>query len=57
MEMNMDWMTISEWARPLWVVWLVVLFVGIVTWAFWPGNKSRFEDDAQIVFKDEKNGG
>jgi len=52
MEMGIDWMMIAEWFRPLWVVWLCLLFAAIVTWAFWPGNKSRFEDDARIIFKD-----
>lgn len=27
-------------------------FVGIVIWAYSPRNKSRFEDDAQLPFKD-----
>ena len=53
----MDWTTLSEIIRPLWTVWLLMVFVGIATWAFWPSNKSRFEDDARIVFKDERNGG
>jgi len=53
----MDWMMISEWARSLWVIWLFILFGAVVAWAYWPGNKSRFEDDARIVFKDERNGG
>ena len=48
---------LSEAARPYWLVWLVTLFVGIVFWALRPGNKSRFEEDALIVFKDEGNGG
>ena len=50
-------MTLAEWIRPLWTVWLFVIFGAIVLWAFWPGNKARFEDDARIVFKDERNGG
>lgn len=27
-------------------------FVGIVIWAYSPRNKARFEDDAQLPFKD-----
>jgi len=34
----------------------MVLFLGIVFWAFRPKNKKRFEDDAQIPFKDENGG-
>lgn len=53
----MDAMSILEVARSLWVVWLMLVFVGIVFWAFRPKNKKRFEDDAMIIFKDHKNGG
>ena len=45
-----------EIARSTWVVWLLMLFCGIVLWAYLPGNKKRFEDDAGIIFKDEENG-
>ena len=53
----MDWMSILEVARSLWVVWLMIIFVGIVFWAYRPKNKQRFENDAMIIFKDHKNGG
>ena len=45
-----------EIARSTWVVWMLLLFGGIVLWAFLPRNKKRFEDDASIIFKDKKNG-
>jgi cytochrome c oxidase cbb3-type subunit IV len=48
--------TLYEIARSTWVVWMVMLFSGIVLWAFLPRNKTRFEDDAGIIFKDDKNG-
>lgn len=51
----MDLTELYETARSLWVVWLMILFLGIVFWAFRPKNKKRFEEDARIPFKD-KNG-
>ena len=48
--------TLYEIARSTWVVWMVVLFSAIVLWAFLPRNKERFEEDAQIIFKDDENG-
>ncbi len=45
-----------EFARSTWVVWMTLLFIGIVAWAYLPGNKKRFEDDGDIIFKDDKNG-
>ena len=54
----MDLASITEIARSLWVVWLVVLFVALVFWAYRPKNKKRFEEDGNIIFRDDdKNGG
>ena len=47
---------VVEWLRSLWLVWLVVLFAVVVWWAYRPRNKKRFEEDAQIPFKDEGEG-
>ena len=53
----MDMTTLVELARSLWVVWLMAVFLGIVFWAYRPKNKERFEEDANIIFKNDKNGG
>ncbi len=37
----------------VWTLWAVLLFAGIVLWAFRPGNRHRFERDAQIPLDDE----
>ena len=34
--------------QSLWVLWLVLLFLGICAWAFWPGNRRRFEAQARL---------
>jgi cytochrome c oxidase cbb3-type subunit 4 len=44
------------WAKSLWVVWLMVIFLGIVFWAYRPKNKSRFESDARIPFREDEDG-
>lgn len=44
---------VNDILRPLWGLWLMMIFLGIVAWAFWPTNKKRFEADAEIPFKDE----
>ena len=33
------------------LLFFIALFVGVVVYAFWPGNKKRFEEDAKIPFK------
>ena len=38
--------------RQLWVVWLMLLFVGIVAWAYWPRRKKKMEEHGKIPFKD-----
>ncbi len=52
----MDLAGISEVARSLWVVWLMILFGAVLFWAFRPKNRKRFEEAARIPFKDEDGG-
>ena len=52
----MDIAEFYEVVRSLWVLWLIILFAGIAFWAFRPKNKQRFEDDAQIPFREENGG-
>ena len=53
----MDLDALSEMVRPMWVVWLIVLFAGILFWAFRPKNRKRFESDGMIPFRNDENGG
>ena len=53
---TVDFAAIMETLRSLWVVWLFVLFIAVVWWAYRPKNKRRFEEDASIPFKDEDGG-
>jgi cytochrome c oxidase cbb3-type subunit 4 len=50
----MDLESVYHFAHQFWIVWLVILLVAIVFWAYRPKNKKRFEDDAQIPFKDDE---
>jgi cytochrome c oxidase cbb3-type subunit 4 len=44
------------------LIFFIVLFVGVVIYAFWPGNKKRFEEAARLPLEknpdpeDEKDG-
>ena len=42
-----------EWLRSLWVVWLMILFVGIVVWVYWPKRKRELEDHGRIPLRDD----
>jgi cytochrome c oxidase cbb3-type subunit 4 len=37
------------------LLFFIALFVGVVIYAFWPGNKKRFEEDAKIPLKKDRD--
>ena len=43
-----------ETFRSLWVVWLMLLFLGIVAWAYWPKRKSKLQAHGQIPLRDDE---
>lgn len=45
---------IGEMLRPLWLVWLVVVFGAVLVYAYRPGNRRRFEQQAQIPLRDDQ---
>ncbi|MDG3088136.1 CcoQ/FixQ family Cbb3-type cytochrome c oxidase assembly chaperone [Vibrio hannami] len=38
----------------LWTLTLFISFLGVVWWAYGKSRKSRFEEDANLVFADEQ---
>jgi cytochrome c oxidase cbb3-type subunit IV len=44
---------IHEFFRSIWVVWLGLIFLGIVAWALWPANRARFRHAASIPLADD----
>ena len=42
-----------EFARSLWVLWLMAIFLGIVAWVMWPRHGRKIEEHGKIPFKDE----
>ena len=37
--------------RSLWLLWVVLLFVGIVAWVYWPSRKRDMEAHGRIPFE------
>ena len=35
------------------LVYLLVLFVGVIAYAFWPGNKRKFDDAARRALEED----
>jgi cytochrome c oxidase cbb3-type subunit 4 len=45
---------LNEFFRSLWVVWLSLLFLGIVVWALWPSNRRKMEEYGRIPFEEDR---
>ena len=42
----------AYWLEQLWVLWLMLLFIGITVWVFWPGRKRELERHGRIPLDD-----
>ncbi len=45
--------SLYEIVRSGWTIWLMVLFFGVVAWAFWPRRKDSLEDHKNIPLRDD----
>ncbi len=47
---------LSRFATDFWGLWMMVLFLGIVAWVFWPSKRRRDEMDehAMIPFREDE---
>ncbi len=39
--------------RSFWVLWLMLLFLGIIAWAYWPKRKKKMESYGSIPLRDD----
>lgn len=46
--------SVLSWVYSLWLLWLVLLFVGIVAWVFWPGRKRKLERHGRIPLDEDR---
>ncbi|MBF0126330.1 MAG: cbb3-type cytochrome c oxidase subunit 3 [Magnetococcales bacterium] len=49
----MEYPQLASFSRQFALVWFFVLFVAILVWAFWPGNKKRFEREGQKILEED----
>lgn len=49
----MDYETVRTFAGTWGLVFLVVLFVGVVGYALWPRNKKRFDEASRIPLEED----
>lgn len=51
----MSYEEVSVFARSWGVIYLMVLFAGVLAYAFWPRNKATFDRAAQMPLDEDKN--
>ena len=39
--------------RSFWVLWLMLVFLGIVAWAYWPKRKKKLQSYGEIPLRDD----
>jgi cytochrome c oxidase cbb3-type subunit 4 len=51
----MSYEQVASFTQTAALVLFMAIFIGVVIYAFWPGNKKRFEKDAQIPLRKDKD--
>lgn len=49
----MSYDDVVSFAGSFGLVYFVVMFVGVLVYALWPGNKRKFEDAARLPLKED----
>ena len=52
----MSLLSVFQWLQTHSVVMVLVVFVLLVVTTYWPGRRSRFDNDAMIPFRDSPSG-
>jgi cytochrome c oxidase cbb3-type subunit 4 len=48
-----DYESVASMTRIIGLLFFVAMFIGVVVYAFWPGNKKQFEEDAKIPLRQD----
>ncbi|WP_108681225.1 cbb3-type cytochrome c oxidase subunit 3 [Methyloceanibacter sp. wino2] len=49
----MDYEQVASISQVAALIFFIVLFAGVVLYAFWPGNKKRFDEAARLPLEDD----
>jgi cytochrome c oxidase cbb3-type subunit 4 len=49
----MQYEQVAHFASTYGLIYLVVLFAGVLTYAFWPKNKEKFEEAARRALEED----
>ncbi len=53
----MSYQSVSAFAQSWGLVYLVLLFAGVLVYALWPGNREKFRHAANIPFQEDRENG
>lgn len=45
--------TLSHFAQTWGLVYLVLMFLGVLAYAFWPGNRDKFDRAAKQILEED----
>jgi len=48
----MDYQSATVLSQTVALVFFIALFLGIIVYVFWPGNKKKFDEAAQLPLED-----
>ena len=49
----MDYQSATVLSQTIALLLFVALFIGIIAYVFWPGNKKKFDEAAQLPLEDK----
>ncbi len=49
----MSYETTAAFAQTWGLVYMLILFLGVIAYAFWPGNKEKFERAARLPLQED----
>ncbi len=52
----MDLVTFYMTVRSYWIVWVMLLFVGMIVWVYWPNHRAAMDAHARIPLDDDAQG-
>ena len=52
----MTYETIAYFVKTYWWLQFIAMFVGVIIYAYWPGNREMFDSAANIPFEDDNYG-
>ncbi len=52
-DVNADLIALYQTVRSGWIVWVMLLFVGMLVWLFLPGRRKALEEAARIPLDDD----